>query len=131
MDHELTELIPVTVHEELEESPVIKVEATLPLSNKRASRPRKGKVTKVKSTIDKVIVKPNETKKEAVRRVKNNMASRVFRHKRRSNLEKLLSREEELVRRNRDMRKDVEMVEEMVQLLKEGLVNSAKSIRGE
>lgn len=101
---------------------------TTPLKSKVGRKSSKSKKQKAMASVqlDEVKVKPHETKKEAIRRVKNNMASKVFRSRKKYKLEDLLAKEEELVEENRLLRTDVEAVEEMVKVLKEGLISSAK-----
>lgn len=73
-----------------------------------------------------VQVKPHETKKQAIRRVKNNAASRVCRKQRKNRLVNNMSKVEELVAKNNDLRKQISDVENLVSLLKEHLVKATK-----
>jgi len=72
------------------------------------------------------VVKPNETVKEAQRRIKNNSASREFRSRKKTKLEEMLVTEDSLRTHNSMMRNDLALVEEVVQILKDGLVSSAR-----
>lgn len=73
-----------------------------------------------------VKVKAHETKKMAIRRVKNNAASRVCRKTRKNKLVTNISKVDELTARNSELRKRISDVESLVSLLKEQLVKATK-----
>ena len=73
-----------------------------------------------------VQIKPHETKKQAIRRVKNNAASRVCRKQRKNRLVTNISKVEDLIAKNKDLRKQISDVEKLVSLLKEHLVKATK-----
>ncbi|XP_067930314.1 uncharacterized protein [Watersipora subatra] len=109
-------------------------ECILKIKLKKAFCKTKSKVEKSrKQTSHKklgdVIPKPHETQKAAIRRVKNNAASRVFRSRKKNKLEDLIEQEEQLDTENRVLRRDLEKVEEVVRVMKECLVSSAKCMR--
>lgn len=73
-----------------------------------------------------VKVKSHETKKQAIRRVKNNAASRVCRKQRKNKLVTNISKVDGLVAKNIELRKQISDVESIVSLLKEHLVKATK-----
>ena len=88
-----------------------------------------GKTVKTEPKVDDMfVVKPNETKKQAVRRVKNNLASRDFRSRKKSKLSDMLERCDYLETENEALRNDLTSVEEVVRILKEGLIRGARNL---
>lgn len=73
-----------------------------------------------------VVVKPNETKKQAIRRVKNNAASRVCRKQRKNRLVTNAAKAEELTKKNKELLATIANVQSVVDLLKEHLVNATR-----
>lgn len=73
-----------------------------------------------------VQVKPHETKKQAIRRVKNNAASRVCRRQRKNRLTTNMDRVKELVASNDQLRQRLSEIEGVVSLLKEHLVKATR-----
>ena len=73
-----------------------------------------------------VEVKSHETKKRAIRRVKNNMASREFRSRKKTKLEVNTEKVSHLERENEKLRSDLQSVEDVVRILKDGLVKNAQ-----
>lgn len=130
-DDMFADLVPSTVTEAAEGDKQCTTKPVLP--TKRASRkraatthsktsPAASKVSKLEATELVVEPKPNESKQQALRRVKNNIASKVFRSKRKNKLEDLITREEELIKENRLLGKDLAMVTAVVAQLKQGLI---------
>lgn len=74
-----------------------------------------------------VITKPNETRQEAIRRIKNNQASRDCRGRRRSRYELGMARIDELNEDNTTLRQKIADVEEVVRTLREGLISHGKN----
>lgn len=71
-----------------------------------------------------VKVKPHETHKQAIRRVKNNAASRVCRKQRKNRLTTNMEKAAELMEKNAQLRKSLSEIENFVSLLKDHLVKS-------
>lgn len=104
--------------EELEAMSQISSEESLP--SPTASLDNDHQYTKLAS----VVVKPYETRKQAIRRVKNNASSRVCRRQRKTRLTTNIGKVAELVSKRDELRRDVQEVEDMVRLLKEHLVSA-------
>lgn len=71
-----------------------------------------------------VTAKPHETKKQAMRRVKNNAASRVCRKQRRNRLTTNMGKVGDLMAQNEKLTQSIKQVEDLVSLLKEHLVKA-------
>lgn len=71
-----------------------------------------------------VTVKPHETKKQAIRRVKNNAASRVCRKQRKNRLTTNAGKVAELTTKNNELMERIREVENLVTLLKDHLVKA-------
>lgn len=130
-DDMFANLLPTTITEASEQSQTDEqnnptAQPTKPKTRKRsASSKTQTKTCKAPKLDDGSLVvnqKPHESERQAIRRVKNNFASKVFRSKRRSKLELMLTQEEELTQENSAIRRDLSMVTEVVAMLKEGLV---------
>lgn len=132
----LADLLPTTITEVNEQSQAEELNkpATVSVVTKRKSRKRAvsskrraevPKVPKLELDVSTLAVeqKANESKQQAIRRVKNNVASKVFRSKRKSKLENMLTQEANLDKENATLRRDLSLVTEVVSLLKEGLVS--------
>lgn len=131
-DEEPSQLVPVTVDDVLSQ---VTHDNSSQLSNDdhhlhKVSKKSNSKITKrfnkAAVKLADCVVKPNETVKEAQRRIKNNSASREFRSRKKTKLEEMLVTEDSLRTHNSVMRNDLALVEEVVQILKDGLVNSAR-----
>lgn len=70
-----------------------------------------------------VVVKPHETKKQAIRRVKNNAASKVCRKQRKNRFATNAAAMEELAKKNKELQENIASVQSVVDLLKEHLVS--------
>jgi len=73
-----------------------------------------------------VEVKPHETKKQAIRRVKNNAASKVCRRTRKNKQKDMCALAQELSDKNKSLMREIGEVESLVRLLKEHLVKATK-----
>jgi len=93
-----------------------------------ANKQKGRKSAKTDNEVEMFAVKPHESKKQAVRRVKNNLASRDFRSRKRSKLSDMLEQADELVVENEALRVDLASVEAVVKLLKEGLIAGARNL---
>lgn len=71
-----------------------------------------------------IVVKPHETSKQAVRRVKNNAASRVCRRQRKTRLTTNIDKVADLIAKNRELLQKIADAESIVTLLKNHLVNA-------
>lgn len=78
------------------------------------------------SIVSAVEVKPHETKKQAIRRVKNNAASKVCRRTRKNKLQDMFSQSDELLAKNVELKRKIAEVESVVSLLKEHLIKATK-----
>jgi hypothetical protein len=67
-------------------------------------------------------VKPHETKKQAIRRVKNNAASKVCRKRRKNKFATNTEKISELLQANADLQKNIDSVQNVVDILREHLV---------
>ena len=92
---------------------------------KSKHRVKKGKIPSPKAAT--ITPKPHETKQDAIRRVKNNLASRDFRSRKKYRLEDLLTSEQELIVQNKQLKGDIASIEEVVNVLKEGLIENARN----
>lgn len=73
-----------------------------------------------------VEVKPHETKKQAVRRVKNNAASKVCRRQRKNKFATNVQEIERLTKANDDLKQSITGVQAVVDLLREHLVHATR-----
>ena len=71
-----------------------------------------------------VVVKPHETNKQAIRRVKNNAASRVCRRQRKNRLTTNIDKMAELTAKNRELLAKIAEAESVVSLLKNHLIKA-------
>jgi len=69
-------------------------------------------------------LKPNETRKQAIRRIKNNAASKVCRRQRKSRFKENSTRVEELMMRNAELQNDLITIQVVVEILKDHLVKA-------
>jgi len=69
-------------------------------------------------------LKPNETRKQAIRRIKNNAASKVCRRQRKSRFKENSTRVEELMMRNAELQNDLITIQGVVEILKDHLVKA-------
>jgi hypothetical protein len=71
-------------------------------------------------------IKPNETKKQAIRRVKNNAASKVCRKQRKNRFSNNVQKIEELTRLNGELRARLDSMQRVVSILQDHLVTATK-----
>lgn len=69
-------------------------------------------------------LKPNETRKQAIRRIKNNAASKVCRSQRKSRFKENSARVKELMLRNAELHNDLINIQGVVEFLKDHLVKA-------
>jgi len=74
-------------------------------------------------------VKENETEKEAVRRIKNNEASKITRAKRRQKQEDLFKQETELLQSNTQLKIKIEVMHKEAEILRKILVSKLSSVK--
>ena len=75
-----------------------------------------------------IAVKDNETEKEAVRRIKNNEASKVTRAKRKQKQSNLFKQETELLQSNAKLNMQIEVMQKEAEILRKVLVSKLSSI---
>jgi len=115
------------------------------LDDKDNSSPKSGSKRKSSESLDKVCgvtmksvkhngvlpsitVKDNETEKEAVRRIKNNEASKVTRAKRKQKQGDLFKQETELLQSNAKLNMQIEVMQKEAEILRKVLVSKLSSI---
>lgn len=74
-------------------------------------------------------IRDNETEKEAIRRIKNNEASKITRAKRRRKSENLLKQQTELEKNNAQLRIKIEVMQKEAEILRQVLVSKLSNNR--
>jgi len=74
-------------------------------------------------------MKENETEKEAVRRIKNNEASKITRAKRKQKQEDLFKQESELLQSNAQLKIKIEVMQKEAEILRKVLVSKLSSVK--
>ena len=87
------------------------------------------KCMKYKDDVLPITVKTNETEKEAVRRIKNNVASKVTRAKRRQKHGDLIKQETELLKNNAQLTMKFEVMQKEAAILRQLLVSKLSSVK--
>ena len=88
----------------------------------------KTKSVKQSTKLPSITVKDNETEKEAVRRIKNNEASKVTRAKRKQRQDDLFKQETELLQSNAKLNMQIEVMQKEAEILRKVLVSKLSSI---
>lgn len=86
------------------------------------------KSVKQSTELPSITVKDNETEKEAVRRIKNNEASKVTRAKRKQRQDDLFKQETELLQSNAKLNMQIEVMQKEAEILRKVLVSKLSSI---
>lgn len=86
------------------------------------------KSVKQSTKLPSITVKDNETEKEAVRRIKNNEASKVTRAKRKQRQDDLFKQETELLQSNAKLNMQIEVMQKEAEILRKVLVSKLSSI---
>merc|ERR1712168_1611488 len=82
-----------------------------------------------RSTIIPLRIKENETEKEAVRRVKNNEASKVTRAKRKMKHSELFKQQTELEKSNAQLKIKIEVMQKEAEILRQVLVSKLSTCK--
>jgi len=115
--------------EEIEVSPGLEVCRKRKLTDTSDNECSTAKYVKHHEQIVPLNLKENETEKEAVRRIKNNEASKITRAKRKQKQEDLFKQEAELLKSNAQMKINIEVMQKEAEILRKVLVSKLSSIK--
>jgi len=115
--------------EEIEVSPALEVSRKRKLTDTSNTECSTTKFVKHHEQIVPLNLKENESEKEAVRRIKNNEASKITRAKRKQKQGDLFKQEAELLKSNAQLKINIEVMQKEAEILRKILVSKLSSIK--
>jgi len=115
--------------EEIEVSPALEVSRKRKLTDTSNTECSTTKFVRHHEQIVPMNLKENESEKEAVRRIKNNEASKITRAKRKQKQGDLFKQEAELLKSNAQLKINIEVMQKEAEILRKVLVSKLSSIK--